>query len=626
MGLKILQKSFLLLSLVSSGILHAESIDSMLQEYNHENALSQKTIDENKGHLFLYTREKLEEMKATTLKDVFKTTPVVYYHENRYALPDPLSSGAFEPYRSNFIRIYVDGVEITQGWMGSGLMLYGDLNIDFVDHAEFYVMTPSFETAIEPAYLTIFLYSKDASRDSGGKLELSVGSRGHNAQSISYGEQKEDYSYMVNLSHTDAQREKVPNRTNNPLSRDFERTQIFSYIKTDEQIFHLQLVKKNTDSLAGMSWDATPLASTIDYTNLHLDYGADLSEYWHAQFSYDWLKTDMVQTDEFPLIWPDALGSNVFYGEYKNSTYTGELTYTKSIGRHRITSGLKSRYKTLDSFENQGQNALITPFTSERVSTLFFQDQYGLSEQELLTIGLSYFDISRNGGASDDSLLQLRLGYLFSGEEWSYKGYLYRHQYALEPLVRYMNLPYYGDVEAQTTLGVTQEVSYRDKKQYARLFLNAMQDEGGLMQDKASGLGQDTQYYTAIFNYDYNFNIDGKLNLQLYYAHFKDIFNLEKLEDISGYLSVYNRYEDFEFYNGLVWHRNSVDWKNYVDWTSSITWNIKRDFSLSLIGDNILGKAKSTRQYTLNPISGQLDYLDVSPIDQRVLIELEYMF
>ncbi len=40
--------------------------------------------------------------------------------------------------RSNFIRLYVDGVEITQGWMGSGVVLYGDVNIDFVDHIEFY--------------------------------------------------------------------------------------------------------------------------------------------------------------------------------------------------------------------------------------------------------------------------------------------------------------------------------------------------------------------------------------------------------------------------------------------------------------------------------------------------------
>jgi len=114
-GQKMIWKSLIFLCLLSSGTIYAQNVDSILQEYNQKNALSQKTIDENKGHLVLFTREKLEKMHAKTLKDVFKTTPVVYYHENRYALPDPLTSGAFEPYRSNFIRLYVDGVEITQG-------------------------------------------------------------------------------------------------------------------------------------------------------------------------------------------------------------------------------------------------------------------------------------------------------------------------------------------------------------------------------------------------------------------------------------------------------------------------------------------------------------------------------
>ena len=137
-GQRMIQKGLLLLCLLFSSVVYAEDIDSMLQEYNQKNALSQKTIDENKGHLVLFTREKLERMHAKTLKDVFKTTPIMYYNENRYALPDPFTSGAFDTYKSNYIRLYVDGVEITQGWMGSGLMLYGDINIDFVDHIEFY--------------------------------------------------------------------------------------------------------------------------------------------------------------------------------------------------------------------------------------------------------------------------------------------------------------------------------------------------------------------------------------------------------------------------------------------------------------------------------------------------------
>jgi len=623
-----IKKRFISLVLLCVSATYAENIDSMLQEFNKKNDLSQKTIDENKGHLVLFTREKLEEMRARTLKDVFKTTPIIYYHENRYALPDPLTLGAFEPYKSNFIRLYVDGVEITQGWMGSGVMLYGDMNIDFVDHIEFYYMTPSFETSVEPAYLTIFLYSKDPKRDSGGRLDLRAGSRGYNAQSVSYGEQKEDFSYMVNLSHTDAKRETVENGTTSPLKRDFERTQLMSYIKTEDQVFHFQVMKKDTDSLAGLTSDATPLESQIDYLNLHMDYGVDFSENWKAQFAYDWLKTDMRQADNGPLAWIDALGSNTFDAQYKNSTYTGELTYKETIGDHRITAGIKSRYKKLDSFENNGRDALVRPFTSETITSLFFQDQYALSQQELITFGISANNMERNGGVEDDTLLQLRLGYIYTSDHWSYKSYFYRNQYALEPLARYAYFNQLQHTEAQTTIGVTQELSYRDKKQRIRLFLHAMQDEESLFANKVSGKGNETKYFTSIFNYDYHFNIGNKVNVQLYYANYRDVFNLDELKDISGYFSLANKYEDFDFYNGVVWHRNSFDWENYFDLTSSVSWNVNEKLSLTLKGYNLLNKAKKTRQITVdNPINPtQIGSLNITPYDQRIMLELEYTF
>jgi len=612
---------------VFTSMLYADSVDSMLDEYSKKNSLSQKTIDENKGHLVLFTRERLEKMHAKTLKDVFKTTPAIYYHENRIGLPDPLTGGLFSPYNSNFIRLYIDGVEITQGWMGSGLMLYGDVNIDFVDHIEFYYMIPSFENSVEPAYLTVFLYSKDAQRDNGAKLNLIQGSRGYNAQTISYGSQEEDISYMVNLSHTNAKREKIDNGTTIPLSRDFKRTQIFSYIKNENQIFHLQILNKKTDGLAGMSYDATPLESEINYLNIHMDYGVDLNEYWHTQIAYDWLKVDMMQLDDSPLAWADALGSNSFDGIYKNSTYTGELTYTNIIGDNHITGGIKGRVKRLDSFTNNGIDALTSPFTSEEIASVFFQDQYALRHNQLLTLGVSYNYISRNGGIVDDSLLQLRLGYLYTNETWSYKTYLFRTQVALEPFVRYTNPLTSKDVTAQTTVGMTHEFTYTQKKYRMRILFNVMKDDDSLLNNTEKFRGRDTEYFNTIFNYDYDFDINNKLNIQLYYAYYKDIFDFDELKDASGYFSFQNSYGNLDFYNGIVWHSNSIDWVNYFDLTSSVSWNISKNITLTFKGDNILNKAKKTNIFRINPSTGNLmSSLGVSPIDQRFTIELEYLF
>jgi len=624
-GQKMIQKSLFFLWILTSTVIYAENVDSILKEYNEKNVLSQKTVDENKGHLILFTREKLERMHAKTLKDVFKTTPIIYYNENRSGLSDPASSGSFDAYHSNFIRLYVDGVEITQGWFGSGVMLYGDMNINFVDHIEFYYAIPSFETSTESAYMTVFLYSKDPKRDSGGKLDLVGGSRGYNSQSISYGQQTEDLSYMVNFSRTDAKRETVDNETATPLSRDFERLQLFSYVKTEDQIFHLQVMKKDTDSLAGMSWDATPLVSEIDYLNVHMDYGIELGEFWHAHFVYEWLKRDVRQEDDIPLI-----GSGTYYGytlnaTSKNSTYSADLTYKRAIGNNRITAGVKGRYKNFDSRTVEGKETFASPFTHEKIASIFFQDQYSLSDQELLTLGISYNYISRNGGMEDDSLLHLRFGYIYSGEDWSYKTYLYRTQFALDPLTRYLNPLYSQDMALQTTVGITQELTYHKNDHDLSFMLSLFQDEDGFIVSSPSAT-EDTKYFTTVLKYDYDFNVHNKLYVQLHYAHYKDIYGLDKLEDISGYFSFANSYEDFDFYNGLIWHKNSVDWKNYFDLTSSISWNINEDLTITLKGQNLLNKAKETNLLTVDILTGTMDTLPVSPIDQRITLELEYIF
>jgi iron complex outermembrane receptor protein len=566
-------------------------------------------------------------MHARTLKDVFKTTPVVYYHENRYVLPDPLTSGSFEPYRSSFIRIYIDGVEVTEGWMGSGLMTYGDINIDFVDHIEFYCMIPSFETSVEPAFLTIFLYSKDPKRDSGGKVNLSSGSRGYNTQTFSYGEAKEDFSYMVNVSHTEGKREKIDNGTSRPLSRDYDRLQLFSYIKSEDQMFHLQVIQKRSDALAGMSLDATPEKSQIDYTNVHMDYRIDFGEFWRAQFAYDWLRTDIDQMDDTPMYFLNTWLGTSFHSLIKNSTYSGELTYRNRIGDHRIAAGIKGRVKRLDSIEvEEGIDDEGLDFDRESVGTLFFQDQYVLSDKELVTFGIEYNHIFRNGSVDEDDLLQVRLGYIYTDEHWSYKTYLYRLMFAIDPLSRFYDMEHFEDVPVQKTIGMTHEVGYTDDDYTLRLMLLYMQDEDGLLQNGGEG---NTKYFFSVLTYSYMFDMDNKLDMTAYYAYYKDIFNIDILKDISAYISFQNRYGSFDFYNGIVYHQNSIDYTNYFDWTSAVTWNISENMTLTLKGDNLLDKAKKTNLHRIDISSGTpvlMEPLKISPIDRRVILELEYMF
>ncbi len=621
-----------LMGVVLFPALHAENqIDTLLTEYSRKNDLSQKTIDQNKGHLVLFTRDKLERMHAKTLKDVMKMAPFVYYHENRYALPDPLTSGAFEPYRSNFVRLFIDGVEITQGWLGSGIVLYGDMNIDFADHIEFYYMAPSLESSVEPAFLTIFVYSKDVERDSGTQVDVSAGSRGYHAESVNHSGSIEGVSYMLNLSHTREKREKIANGTASPLCRDFDRTQLFGYVKNESQTFHLQLMQKNMDALSGFSLDATPQNAGVDFQNVHMDYQAYLTERLRVQFAYDTLYTDIAMSDDKPLLFVGPLFGNSFYAKARNTTYSAEMTYRTQWKDHRVAAGVKARMKHLDYLKANGVGSIPLDFDEENILSVFVQDQYHLSDHELINVGLEYSAISRNSDAlKTDDLFQMRLGYLWSSENWHYKTYLYRAMFALDPFSTAMNLTSFLNLgkgsanSVQTTWGVTQEVGYEGERYRADLMLFLLKDEEGLLQNGGDG---NTKYVTTVLRYAYDFDRLNSMDLQLYYAHYKDIFTLDKLEDYSGYLTFTNTYGKMAFYNGIVWHLNSIDHKNYFDWTSSITWNINEDLSVTLKGENILDKAKKTNVFRIDPATGMMVApLQISPIDRRVVVELEYLF
>lgn len=608
----------------TSLMLHASSVDELMDEFSNKNALSQSTIDKNKGHLLLYTREKLERMHAKTLKDVLKTLPILAYSENRYGVTDPLSPRGVSPYSSNLIRLYIDDVEITQGWMGSGLIQYGDINIDFVDHIELYAIPPSFSTSVEPAYMTIFIYSKVPGRDRGGQLSLIQASRGSNTQTIGYGDKANGESYMINLSHTKENRQKVPNGTDRPLSRDFDRTQLFAYVKNKNQFFHLQLIHKKSDTLAGLSYDATPLISEMDNINIHMDYGIHFSEHWKAQMAYDYLKTDLKQEDDIPLLIASSLFQNTLNTTTKNSTYSGELTYNNVIDEHHVSLGFKGRVKKLDSLYVDKLGSIPQKFNKETILSAFLQDQYELSDNELLTLGVKYSNVSRNASYEDDNLYQVRLGYLYNNDTWSYKTYLFRNMFTIDPFSRYFTLNSSVKIDPQITVGLTQELAYTDKTNEIRLMMFYLKEQNNFVNIDSI---EDTESFVTLLMYNYNLDRNNKLNFQVGEVRHFDVSNVGNIDEYNAYVLLSNHYESLEISNGMIWNYNSYYEKNYFDWTSSVTWNYSEDLTFTLKGENLLDRAQAYNIFRIDPSTGsRLTPINLSSFDQRISIELEYLF
>ena len=140
----------------------------------------------------------------------------------------------------------------------------------------------------------------------------------------------------------------------------------------------------------------------------------------------------------------------------------------------------------------------------------------------------------------------------------------------------------------------------------------------------------ETNYSLNILNYKYHFDLLHKMDLQIYYAYYADRIIEQVDKDYGASLSFSNSYKDIDFYNSLIWNKNSLDIfddTNYFDWTSTISWNISHNLSLTLKGENILDRAKGSSIIRINPQTGTfLNPLVVSPFDQRIILELEYRF
>ena len=194
-------KTFVLILFVSMffSSSYGDALDTLLQNYKKESELSNKTKNESAGNLIVYTRDDLERMQVESLKDILKSLRFFAYAENRIAQPDILNQDPIA-YYSKSVRVYLNENELLTAITGSGLILFGDMEMDFIDHVEIYQGFPSFDFGIEPATIVIRLYTKTVEHDEGGRVKATLGTYGANKQNAYYAHSDDEYSYFVYLN------------------------------------------------------------------------------------------------------------------------------------------------------------------------------------------------------------------------------------------------------------------------------------------------------------------------------------------------------------------------------------------------------------------------------------------
>ena len=628
---------FIILS-VFSPLYSAETVDDLLKDIKYKTDLSKKTKLANSGISFIYTRDDLQRMQAKYLKDILKSSYLSKYAENRYGIPDPLVKGIEKlPFRSSNIRIYVDNQEIVAGMYGSGLIIYGDLDIGFADHIEIYTSNPTYEYSTESTMILIKIYSKSTLKDSGAKVEVNTGSYGANRVSAFISQDiNNDWSHFSYISRNHDNR-KIHYSNNEPLSRDKDVTHIFSSFKNDNQRIILDITDQNRDSFMSVSLDATPQEARLDFQSLHIGYDSNFNNFSFLA-AYDYTDTYTFFLDNIVQN-QSEFNSNfqVFKQETntKSEVFTTELKYNYITQNNKLTTGVKYRNKRYKNkiFEVNNFAWPQSKNDTQTVLTIFMENKYSIKENKILTFGIQSSQINNNYSEQDDNLFMYRLGYTYIYENFTSKTVMSHMESALEPYLislSYLLTP--GRKKPQEYDYLIQNTIFEKLNNKYELVLSYIKVKNELLREPSKNNlldNYDKNLYlsTALFRWTYKYNRYDKLLTRFDYQDIKNLYDFTHLKNYTAVIRNINTYKQFDIFSELLYTKNNIDKKNFYDLSFGVKYNYNQEMTLSIKGENLLNKAATTTFTRVDPQTiTQEEPLYISPIDRKITFTLEYQF
>ena len=628
----------LFLLLMVSSLTANDDIDDLLGNIEHKTDLSQKTKIQNAGISQIFTRDDLRRMQVRYLKDILKSNYFTKYFENKFALPDPLTQGHETiPYKSSTIRVYIDNQEITAGTYGSGLIIYGDLDIGFADHIEIYTQSPTYEYSTETTVTLIKIYSKSILKDEGIKVEVNAGSYGASRVSSTFSSEiSDEWSHLTYVS-LDNQDRQNHDSFGESLSRDKESIHLFSSISNKNQRVLIDITDQQKDSFIGTSLDATPTRSDIDFQSIHIGYDTNINNFSFL-ISYDYSFTKYIFEDNITPIYTAP-----FYGlfpaynqhtETKSEVYTTDIKYNFKTQNNKLTTGIKYRLKKYDNevLTINDINLPQAPNNEQVVSTIFAEDKYYIYNNHILTFGIQYSDVSNNHSQQNDELYQYRFAYTFLIDSWISKTILAHTETSLEPYMVDSQLYITPGVKKpQEANYITQDIIYENQNSIYEIVMGYIQLKNTLLLDPSSNhldnYAKKIDIVTALLRWTYNYNKYDKLFCSFDYKQTKNLYNLSTIKNYTAVIRNLNTYKKFDFFSELLYNTTNIRNENFYDLSLGIIYNHSENLNLSIKGENILDKAKSTSFSRTDPATlTPLNPLNISPIDRKLTISLEYLF
>jgi len=616
-------------------LLFGNNIDSLLKKIEINCDLSEKTKIANGGVSFIFTRSDLERMQVNTLKDIIESLPMIEYKESSYGFPDPFTYGDNKAFVSNNIRVFINNQEIATGMYGSGFMLLGDMNLDFVDHIEVYFQNPSYEYTTESTLTLIKIYTKTAQKDNGGKFKTSYNMYNSKSASIYYANQLlNGWNYFDYFSYNQNKRKKYY-VDDTKVSRDHPTFQALASIYNQNNHFLLQAITQNRDGFLDTSIDNTPVKTWIKSKFLHLGYDGNYNNlYILSDFDYKltdtYFKDDVIAQAQYNYLYPIYSQISTIDAKIFNT----EIKYKMKKSKNTLITGVKYRYKwfSYDTLYRNDQELLSTGNTHQIVFSVFAEEQYAIENNSIINLGIMRAKVINNSSDQEDDLLNYRLAHTYTNTNWIFKTIFGHTEFSIDPYLVNSTGFFIKDntVKVIKNNAFQENIIFKNNIKYNFLFT-----------------------YSEFINYlvpDLNdryllYNTNQKIRTYDFYLSGEKIYNdIDKLLMSVEYLTykapIINRYKRFKYlirnintikkydiFNELIFTYTNDEQKYYILYNLGIKYHYSKDIVFSIKGENIFDDAYKQNYFRADPNTlEQLQPTQISPIDRNIIVSMEYYF
>ncbi len=628
-------KYLFIILLLLVDILSAYSIDEMLELYRKDSDLSKQTKNESLGHLTIYTRDDIERMQAHKLQDLLNSLRSFRYDENLLGMPDTLH---LDPllYASDVVKVFVNNHEITSAFAGSGLFIYGNMDLGFVDHVEIYEGSTSTNVNSEPSMVTIKLYTKSPNRELGSHLFGYIGSRATNHENISYAGIDDNLEYYVYLSRTDTNREEYIHE-GYKLSRNYEDLHALVTLKYNNLTLDTDLLKRRMDPFLSTSMFALPKDGEIGYLYGRVSSSMTFLEDDSLKLSLSFMRID----GSLDL----AMDKTRWSHNPANLSLTQDHLETKSLDdiyqvkvqkdfdykNNNIIIGTEYIKKKLHGVETYN-NDVLSPdpeFVNNSIASLYIQDDYLLRDSQLLTASVkaNHYDSASNRDAKIFHTLQARLGYIYSSDGNMIKLFASSMQLPTEQFL--LASTNQNEIDILRIMDYSIEVAKSHHNHKIALCFEYVQNENP---DSEENLSNDVDRYyhnySGSLKYDYKYDAYNDMT-SMVYANKIHNYVSNKIDTVYGAnLRMLNSWRKFDFYNELNYYKRTNSDIDGINYNAGLRYKATQALIFSLKGTNIFNSAakseyKYIKMYGYIPADKSLYY---PPVDQMFSMGVEYSF